>query len=201
MCASKANVKSTKERDETASKMAPQFDTMVGEGEFEVKKDKFPVDVVVGTPMKLMEMVRGRGWDRKEGEEEENEEEGGRTLRRGRDKMVGFGKWRSKPEMGLANVEWVIVDEADVLFGVYDHSFWFIHTNYSSDPDFQETTRTLLSDISLARGHPVPVRPALPATPISNRADIHICPFKECQRLSLLMLQSSEIHPMQFRAK
>ena len=123
MCASKANVKSTKERDETASKMAAQFDTMVGEGEFEVKKDKFPVDVVVGTPMKLMEMVRGRGWDRKEGEEEENEEEGGRTLRRGRDKMVGFGKWRSKPEMGLANVEWVIVDEADVLFGVYDYSF------------------------------------------------------------------------------
>ena len=41
MCASKANVKSTKERDETASKMAAQFDTMVGEGEFEVKKDKF----------------------------------------------------------------------------------------------------------------------------------------------------------------
>ena len=36
MCASKANVKSTKERDETASKMAAQFDVMVGEGEFEV---------------------------------------------------------------------------------------------------------------------------------------------------------------------
>jgi ATP-dependent RNA helicase MRH4 len=167
LCASKANVKSAKERDETASKMAAQFDAMVGEGEFEVKKDKFPVDVVVGTPMKLMEMVRGRGWDRKEGEEEENEEEGGRTPRRGRDKMIGFGKWRSKPEMGLANVEWVIVDEADVLFGVYDYSFWFLYTNSSSDPDFQETTRTLLSDISLARGHPVPVTPALPTTPIS----------------------------------
>ena len=93
--------------------------------------------------------------------------EGGRTLRRGRDKMVGFGKWRSKPEMGLANVEWVIVDEADVIFGVYDYSFWFIYSNSLSDPDFQETTRTLLSDISLARGHPVPITPALPTTPIS----------------------------------
>ena len=32
MCASKANVKSTKERDETASKMAAQFDTMAWGG-------------------------------------------------------------------------------------------------------------------------------------------------------------------------
>jgi len=91
VCVSKANVKNLKERDETTSKMAMQFETMVGEGEFEVKGN-FPVHVVVGMPMKLMEMVRGRGWDWKEGEEEKNEEEGGRTTRRGRDKMVGLAK-------------------------------------------------------------------------------------------------------------
>jgi len=45
--------------------------------------------------------------------------------------------------MGLMNVEWVVVDEADVLF----------------DPDFQQSTRMLLSDISAARGHPVPCSP------------------------------------------
>ena len=42
---SKRNLKNIKERDETASKVAAQFDT-IGEGEFEVKKDKFPVDVM-----------------------------------------------------------------------------------------------------------------------------------------------------------
>ena len=48
-----------KERDEAANKMAAQFDTMVGQGE--AKNDNFPVDIVVGTPMKLMEMVSGQG--------------------------------------------------------------------------------------------------------------------------------------------
>lgn len=119
LCASRANVKNTKERDRTARGFAA--DASPGEGEFTVmpKAHKFPVDLVVGTPMKMLEMVRGRGWDRKEGGAEEAPEEGEPQgkLRRGRDKMVGFGKWRSQPEMGLANVEWVVVDEADVLFG------------------------------------------------------------------------------------
>lgn len=106
--------------------MAAQFEEEIrrsrgGAGEFEVRKEgrAWPVDVLVGTPMKLLEMVRGRGWDRKEGEDEEGEDVDERKPRRGRDKMVGFGKWRVKPEMGLANVEWVVVDEADVLFGGY----------------------------------------------------------------------------------
>jgi ATP-dependent RNA helicase MRH4 len=61
-----------------------------------------PVDVLVGTPMKLLEMLFGRGWDRDE-----------------KDQYDAAGKrWpRAKPEMGLANIEWVVVDEADVLFG------------------------------------------------------------------------------------
>ncbi|KAF5376083.1 hypothetical protein D9615_007737 [Tricholomella constricta] len=156
LCASRANVKSSKEHDATARQMVSQFNASAAEksGEFEVKeRSGFPVDVVVGTPMKLLEMVKGRGWDRKEMDVEpdvnELDSEHIGKPRRGRDKMIGFGKWRSQPEMGLANVEWVVVDEADVLF----------------DPDFQETTRLLLADISLARGHPVPISPASALSP------------------------------------
>jgi len=66
--------------------------------------------------------------------------------------MAGFGKWRCKPELGLANIEWIVVD---VLYGGYYRtplpypplSFWIL------DPDFQETTRIMLADISSARGH------------------------------------------------
>ncbi|KAG6878009.1 hypothetical protein C0992_008756 [Termitomyces sp. T32_za158] len=164
LCASRANVKSTKERDATARQMATQLEADEESGEFEIKeRSGFPVDVVVGTPMKLLEMVKGRGWDRKEPDAEDGadtvDDEFSPKPRRGRDKLVGFGKWRNKPEMGLANVEWVVVDEADVLF----------------DPDFQETTRQLLADISAARGHPIPLVPAssvnpsdtpLPSTPM-----------------------------------
>lgn len=92
---------------------------------------RFPVDVVVGTPMKLLELIKGRGWERRignetpkaqeesteEGEEKEDEEFQ-RKPRRGRDLgVVPTGTLGAAPEMGLANVEWVIVDEADVLFG------------------------------------------------------------------------------------
>ncbi|KAJ7103754.1 P-loop containing nucleoside triphosphate hydrolase protein [Mycena epipterygia] len=137
-------------------------------GEFQVKEadltaGAFPVDIVVGTPMKLMEMVRGRGWersvefgggvtpsvektkleqddDKEVPEEAADSKERGPKLRRGRDSVPGVGKWRASPDMGLSEVEWVVVDEADVLF----------------DPDFQETTRMLLADIAKARGRTVP---------------------------------------------
>ncbi|KAH9475710.1 ATP-dependent RNA helicase MRH4, mitochondrial [Psilocybe cubensis] len=124
-------------------------------------------DVIVGTPMKLLEMVRGRGWDRiteqhqqqlelqdaaaKQSQDEDGESEQ-KQLRRGRDRIPHFGTWRPKSEMGLENVEWVIVDEADVLF----------------DPDFQETTRLFLADVSAARGYPIPFSPhLLPPSPSS----------------------------------
>ncbi|KAF8064087.1 P-loop containing nucleoside triphosphate hydrolase protein [Lyophyllum atratum] len=169
LCASRANMKSTKERDATARQMVSQFGSGDKSGEFEVRdRSSFPVDVVVGTPMKLLEMVKGRGWDRKEMNEEELVEESESELkpRRGRDKMIGFGKWRSQPEMGLANVEWVIVDEADVLFGMSESLHPWSCLTYLPDPDFQETTRQLLADISSARGHPVPLSPSPP--PSSN---------------------------------
>ncbi|KAJ7768745.1 hypothetical protein B0H14DRAFT_2968287 [Mycena olivaceomarginata] len=133
-----------------------------GAGEFLVTEAQaraaFPVDVVVGTPMKLMEMVRGRGWERdvqfgggpaaeferkralEADEGGEKEKERGPKRRRGRDSVPGVGTWKASAEMGLAEVEWVIVDEADVLF----------------DSDFQETTRMLLADIAKARGREVP---------------------------------------------
>ncbi|KAJ3755865.1 P-loop containing nucleoside triphosphate hydrolase protein, partial [Lentinula raphanica] len=82
-----------------------------------------PVDIMVGTPMKFLEMVFGRGWDRPEREPGES----------------GSGRRIGRPEMGLANIEWVIVDEADVLF----------------DPDFNSFTRLLLAEISKARGKEV----------------------------------------------
>lgn len=57
-----------------------------------------PVDVLVATPVKALEMVRGWGWDK-------TEEINGKKFVPG------------KPEMGLADVEYVVVDEADVLYG------------------------------------------------------------------------------------
>ena len=127
LCTSQANQKNASRHDSTSSKMSSKFsDVSAGPlGEFQVAKSTHPVDILVGTPMKVLEMVYGRGWDRKQAEEESDEEvqagfeeEGAKKKpRRGRDKIVGFGKWRSKPELGLANIEWVVVDEADVLFG------------------------------------------------------------------------------------
>ncbi|KAF9269764.1 P-loop containing nucleoside triphosphate hydrolase protein [Marasmius fiardii PR-910] len=151
MCASRANTTSSgqekqpgshaRERGIRASEMS--IDISQSEtGEFDLTRKSRPVDVLVGTPMKLLEMVRGRGWEKDEDgpgsvlvpNEAEDEK---RRLRRGRDKIPGaFNKARSEGVMALKSVEWVIVDEADVLF----------------DPDFQETTRMLLSDISAAKG-------------------------------------------------
>ena len=142
LCTSQANQKNTTQRDLTASKMSSRFTDAGPLGEFEITKSSHPVDILVGTPMKVLEMVHGRGWDRIEGEEEADKElqadvEGEKPVkkpRRGRDKMVGFGKWRSKPELGLANIEWVVVDEADVLFGGFYRIFFHI---FLSDTGFQ----------------------------------------------------------------
>lgn len=86
---------------------------------------RYPVDVVVGTPMKLLEKIRGRGWDRSEAPPQQDLGDDGdaadaehRKLRRGRDKMPHVGTWKARSELGLENIEWVVVDEADVLFGM-----------------------------------------------------------------------------------
>ncbi|CAA7263579.1 unnamed protein product [Cyclocybe aegerita] len=178
VCASQSNVKNTKgQKDATSSKMASMFQDVEGStGEFQVSKSSHPVDLLVGTPMKVLEMVRGRGWDRREGQEGEEDigenEENQKKLRRGRDKMPGIGKWRSKPELGLANVEWVVVDEADVLF----------------DPDFQETTRTLLADISEARGAPVPL---VSASSLRSPSSTHTTPEPTNYPFNLLLTSAT----------
>ena len=109
LCTSQANQKNTTRRDLTASKMSSRFsDVSAGSlGEFEVSKSSHPVDILVGTPMKVLEMFRGRGWDRKEGEEEDDkdlqagveEEKPAREPKRGRDKWLGLGS-------GGVNLSW-----------------------------------------------------------------------------------------------
>ncbi|TFY50625.1 hypothetical protein EVG20_g11414, partial [Dentipellis fragilis] len=66
-------------------------------------------------------MVKGRGWDRDD---------------------AGEGRI-GRPEMSLDRVEWVVIDEADILF----------------DPDFVEETRLILADIAKARGNPASTEP------------------------------------------
>ncbi|KAF5309450.1 hypothetical protein D9619_012471 [Psilocybe cf. subviscida] len=107
-----------------------------------------PVDVVVDTPMKLLEMEEIECDERsaREGAEEEGggeqEAKKYRKVRRGGDRVVHFGRWTSgAPELGLANIKWVVVDEAAVLF----------------DPDFQETMHALHADISATRGVALPL--------------------------------------------
>jgi ATP-dependent RNA helicase MRH4 len=136
-------------RNTAASDMKNMVDAVFGRdtGDSEVAltagaRKSHAVDIVVGTPMKLLEMVRGRGWDRVpvpspdsssappdlvEEEAAPGEKQGKKPkLRRGRDKIpipVPPGKeeqWTTgigTPELGLGNVEWVVVDEADILFG------------------------------------------------------------------------------------
>ncbi|KAI0668751.1 P-loop containing nucleoside triphosphate hydrolase protein [Trametes maxima] len=157
VCASRANTPSRKKV--TAAKMAEAI-VDGADGEVDVSSEiimrpgpqMHPVDLLVGTPSKVLELIRGRGWDYEQTEIEDSW--GDKREQKPRRKFtVG------EPEMGLANVRWVVVDEADVLF----------------DPDFQEATRMILADVSAARGHPVPYEPELnlsttdskePATPL-----------------------------------
>ncbi|TFK86167.1 P-loop containing nucleoside triphosphate hydrolase protein, partial [Polyporus arcularius HHB13444] len=123
LCASRANTSSHK--NVSASKMAEAL--VDDELMFARPGTQHEVDIVVGTPSKVLELMRGRGWDKDPDEQ---------TRRK-----INVGE----PQMGLGDIEWVVVDEADVLF----------------DPDFQEQTRLILSEISAARGHPVPYEPEL----------------------------------------
>ncbi|KAI0280873.1 P-loop containing nucleoside triphosphate hydrolase protein [Russula aff. rugulosa BPL654] len=123
--ASRANVASARV---SAAKMAHVFGGDDAEGEFEVRSGNgtsHTLDVLVGTPPTLLGMVHGGRWDK---ESVKSEGKRQRNLPAGR------------PEVNLSKIEWVVVDEADVLF----------------DPDFIDQTLLLLSDIAAARGKPVP---------------------------------------------
>ena len=84
-----------------------------------------PVDVMVGTPARLLDLTRGRGWkDEIEAKMSHNSD---KKTPEPRLPPVGW-----KPEVDLSCVEWVIVDEADVLF----------------NPDFVDSMEMLLGLIS-----------------------------------------------------
>ncbi|KAF8995899.1 P-loop containing nucleoside triphosphate hydrolase protein [Cyathus striatus] len=151
LCASRENTKSrgsseldmmNPDRKMSSRSMKRAFDsTEAAEGVFEKTDHKiFPVDMVVGTPAKLLEMVRGVGWNHVQ-VDPKNWDQDEKKLRRGRDMIPIHRKVRmGQPEMGLEKVDWVVVDEADILF----------------DPDFKEQTLNFLSDVARARGAPLP---------------------------------------------
>ena len=113
LCASKANVKSTPHTTFTASKMAAQFAgdayETLGTARFGVSR---PVDVLIGTPNKLLEMERGRRWWGHVGGETDKQ-----LVAELSGSRCETSSKSPEPEMGLQNVEWVIIDEADILFG------------------------------------------------------------------------------------
>ena len=119
LCASRANVKSTPRATFTASKMAAQFandtDGTLTVSPLGVSR---PVDVLVGTPNKLLEMARGRKRDRVKDETDKQLAAELSGSRRETASKV------PEPDMGLQNIEWVVVDEADILFGNSPSSFW-----------------------------------------------------------------------------
>jgi ATP-dependent RNA helicase MRH4, mitochondrial len=100
--ASRANVGSARV---SAAKMAHAFGGDEAEGEFEVSPGNgtgHTLDVLVGTPPTVLGMVRGGRWDKASVKSEEK-----------RQKKLPAGR----PEVNLSEIEWVVVDEADVLFG------------------------------------------------------------------------------------
>ena len=87
-----------------------------------------PVDVMVGTPARLLDLTRGRGW--KNEIEAKMPHNSDKKMPEPRLPPVGW-----KPEVDLSCVEWVVVDEADVLF----------------NPDFVDSMEMLLGGISDTR--------------------------------------------------
>jgi ATP-dependent RNA helicase MRH4 len=125
--------------------MANAFDGDDAEGEFEVRPGSgsgHSLDVLVGTPPTVLGMIRGGRWDKNSAKSEEKRPK------------------RSSVGLNLSEIEWVVVDEADVLFGTHArqsiHIFLFFYLR-GTDPDFINQTLLLLSDIAAARGKPVPV--------------------------------------------
>lgn len=108
ICASQANTSLRASKPLSAAKLSA-----VDEYGLPIAQDsntQRPVDVLVGTTSKVLEMVRGHGWNWSkvlESSSESNKKHGKFVI--------------GEPEVGLERVEWVIVDEADVLFGKHRH--------------------------------------------------------------------------------
>ncbi|GJJ08986.1 hypothetical protein Clacol_003207 [Clathrus columnatus] len=148
-CVSQANTSSSSRGTSgTASQLKralkeKELDMEEATGEITIERRSHPVDILVGTPSRILEMTRGLGWDRKDKIEEDWDD--ARKLR--------AQNWvPGPPTLSLRDVEWVVVDEADVLF----------------HDEFQQTTRSLLADIAQARGYTHPsfatLKSAIPST-------------------------------------
>ena len=183
MCASRANSKNASQEGNTASKMALAWHAVPSDSEkaqgdeitaLDTRKTH-PVDIIVGTPSRLLELVRGRLWnrderviDREHGTVEHDKEAHVQTRKAG----------TADQRMGLTNVEWVVADEADVLFG--DHASCppphnvLMSSSFliGIDSDFQEETRLLLEDVSAARGHPIDPSSASSSLPAGSEIDL-----------------------------
>jgi ATP-dependent RNA helicase MRH4 len=87
--------------------MSNAFDGDDAEGEFEVRPGSgtnHTLDVLVGTPPTVLGMTRGGRWDK--------------TFAKSEDKRQK--KWSvGRPDVNFSGIEWVVVDEADVLFGTH----------------------------------------------------------------------------------
>lgn len=132
LCASRANTQSTTKNKGTASKMKTTMDAVFDNSDSSDvtvcsgSRLTREIDVLVGTPMKLLELEKGKGWNWEQRAQE-------KALRVGSKKQEDPSAqklatsvrkfWVDQPEMGLGNVEWVIVDEADVLFGMFNAPF------------------------------------------------------------------------------
>ncbi|KZW00683.1 P-loop containing nucleoside triphosphate hydrolase protein [Exidia glandulosa HHB12029] len=104
------------------------------------------IDVITATPAGVLELIRGNGWER-----------AGEIIRDDQGREIK--QWEVGPRMmGLSKVEWVVVDEADILL----------------DPDFREHTLAILDEVAAARAHWLPPssKKQLPYNLILNSATI-----------------------------
>lgn len=125
LCASRANKQSSLSNG-TASKMKDMVEVVFDNSDArEVVVDSgrpsYDVDVLVGTPMKLLELEKGKGWNWEQRAHEKarivGSKKAGDPATAQKFATCERKFWVDEPEMGLENVEWVIIDEADVLFG------------------------------------------------------------------------------------
>ena len=116
--ASRANVANFRV---SAAKMANVFDSNDTEGEFDVRPGSgtgHSLDVLVGTPPTVLGLIRGGRWDKNSAKSEGK-----------RPKRLSVG-------LNLSQIEWIVVDEADVLFGTHSRQaihvyLFFIYVNRS----------------------------------------------------------------------
>jgi ATP-dependent RNA helicase MRH4 len=170
-----------------------------GASEFELRRDdaaeggkashrsQRPIDVMVGTAGRMLDLTRGRQW------------------RDAMEKLMGRNPWGGneektdnsiarlnpagwKPSIDLSQVDWVVMDEADVVYG----------------PDFVQTTEMLLNDIASAKmnkplstvgkgsphpGSPYPFNLILCTATIPNSLDHYISTnYPSMERLTSDML-------------